>query len=524
MESKRRSTLRFAGQLMLGAVVGKAFGFVREILFAKHLGATAAADSFRGAMTAVLVPLAPLQGDLVPSTLVPLFLEWRAEGRSSRMASSLGLLFAAFATLLAVLIAVYAEGYVDLLLGGFGPEAKAMTVSFARVMTLAMPASVLIAFFGCVEIALGRSRMTSIRASVQNVSVLAGIGVMSWTGEVIAIAWAFTAGLILVALYGLVVLWREGELSPFDARVGSGIEAVTVFFRRARPLLIQPLAEQGNTLLERLLASALAVGTMASLDYARTITETVYYAVSQPVGYVVLGQEKAADLRDRVRVLCSPILHLALPTSAFVVTFATDITALVFGRGAFKAEAITSTALAMQGIGVGLWATTLGWILLRMLNAERRNVTAAKILACAYAANMAVNVALYRWLGLFGIGLGEAVRGLVLLAGTAHALGCAGVLLRLIMRAAPVTLVLAVAGLLLQTRFHTPLGRLLAGTTLYGVVLVPWLLFCVPEMAWFKQRLLGKWAEPEPIAPPPPPRGGTPAAGAGHEAVGSKAP
>ncbi|GJD76709.1 lipid II flippase MurJ [Methylobacterium goesingense] len=495
---KQRSTLRFAAQLMLGAVVGKVLGFVREILFAKHLGATAAADSFRAAMTAVLLPIAPLQGDLIPSTLVPLFLEWRREGRSVRMASSLCMVFTASATLLAVLIAVYAEVYVDLLLGGFSPEAKAMTAAFTRAMTPAMPASVLIAYFGCVEIALGRSRITSIRPSVQNVSVLIGIGVMSWTGEVIAIAWAFTAGLVLVALYGLAMLWREGEISPRAVRIGSGFEAVAVFFRRGRPLLIQPLAEQGNTLLERMLASALAVGTMASLDYARTITETVYYAVSQPVGYVVLGHEKAIDLRERVRALCSPILHLALPASAFVITFASDITAVVFGRGAFKAEAIASTALAMQGIAIGLWATTLGWILLRMLNADQRNGTAARILACAYAANMIVNVAMYRWLGLFGLGLGEAMRGLVLLGGTAYALGCTGVLLRLIARAAPVTLALAATGLLLQSGVHTPLMRLLAGTGLYGLVLVPWLLFGVPEMAWFRHRVFSRWTKSEP--------------------------
>ncbi|WP_456014896.1 lipid II flippase MurJ [Methylorubrum populi] len=494
MAVRTSSALRFAGQLMLGAVIGKAFGFVREILFAKYLGATAAADSFRGATTAVLVPIAPLQGDLVPSTLVPLFREWASQGRSLRMASSLCLAFGAFATALAALVALFAEVYVDLLFGGFGSDARAMTIAFVQVMALAMPASVLVACLSCVEIGLGRSRMTSIRASVQNVSVLTGIGVMVWTGEVIAIAWAFTAGLVLVALYGLIMLWREGQISPCEARPASGVEAVVVFFRRARPLLIQPLADQGNTLIEKLLASSLAVGTVASLDYARTITETVYYAVSQPVGYVMLGQEKAADLPARVRAISRPLLHLALPASAFTITFATDITALVFGRGAFRAEAIAFTASAMQGIGLGLWATTLGWILVRMLNAQHRNGTAAKVLACAYAANMLTNLATARWLGAFGLGLGEAVRGLVLLAGTAHALGYADLLARLIAQAAPVTLFLATAGFLLRTEFADPLPRLLAGSVLYGGVLLLWLPLCVPEAGQLARGLLRRLA------------------------------
>ncbi len=35
---------------------------------------------------------------------------------------------------------------------------------------------------------------------------------------------------------------------------------------------MQPVAEYGQVWLERLLASALAVGTLASLDYARTLS------------------------------------------------------------------------------------------------------------------------------------------------------------------------------------------------------------------------------------------------------------
>ena len=47
---------------MIGALLGKALGFVREIQLAKHLGANLVADSLRGAMVAVLMPIAPLQG------------------------------------------------------------------------------------------------------------------------------------------------------------------------------------------------------------------------------------------------------------------------------------------------------------------------------------------------------------------------------------------------------------------------------------------------------------------------------
>ena len=208
----------------------------------------------------------------------------------------------------------------------------------------------------------------------------------------------------------------------------------------------------------------------------------------------------------------------------------------------------------MQGIGIGLWATTLGWILVRMLNAQRRNGTAATVLVCAYTANMAVNVVTYRWLGPFGIGLGEAARGLVLLIGTAQALGCAGLLMRMVARVAPVTLALAGPGCSSASRSGRRRGRFLVGTLVYGTVLVPWLLLSEPEMAaWIRKRLaqparnsaaitaslrrrLPAWrslkmeavievgaSRQDPLASLVLPRGMTPVTGAEGEGAGSKA-
>jgi hypothetical protein len=47
-----------AAILMSGALVSKLLGFGREVLMAQVLGASMVADGFRGALTAVMLPLA----------------------------------------------------------------------------------------------------------------------------------------------------------------------------------------------------------------------------------------------------------------------------------------------------------------------------------------------------------------------------------------------------------------------------------------------------------------------------------
>ena len=76
--------------------------------------------------------------------------------------------------------------------------------------------------------------------------------------------------------------------------------------------------------------------------------------------------------------------------------FAEDIVSLVFARGAFNETAVTLTGGALRGIALGLWAATLGMILLRFLNNAGRNGRAALILASAYAVNALLNLIAWR--------------------------------------------------------------------------------------------------------------------------------
>ena len=76
-------SLRLAGWLVGGAVFGKVLGFAREVEMARLLGANIVADSFRGALTAVLLPVAPMQTDMLPSALIPLHRSWSEDGSAA---------------------------------------------------------------------------------------------------------------------------------------------------------------------------------------------------------------------------------------------------------------------------------------------------------------------------------------------------------------------------------------------------------------------------------------------------------
>jgi len=475
------SAKRLALYLVGGALLSKILGLVREVLVARAIGASMVADAFRGGQTACLLPLLFLQSESVPAILIPLYREWREDGSAPRRFAALTVSLTLLAVLLFIIVESFAPFWIDVLLAGFSQQAHELTLVFTRVMALAMPASVLMSCLAGSEIARGQSRTTSIRATLTNVAVIMGVGVFLLTNDPVVLAWSFTVAFNLTALWALWRSIREGALDFSQLRPTEVWAAFMIYMRRLRPLLMQPIGEHALIWIERLLASGLAVGTLASLDYARTLTDCAVLLVSQPIGLAVLSRGPSSDLRGQMDALARPVLALAIPASMFLFFFAPEIVELVFHRGAFDAAAIESTSEILRGIAAGLWATTLGWILIRMLNSVGRNRRATIIVATGYFANILTGALLVQYLGGAALGVGEAVRGIIMLTGVGIALGCGRHLLRLLGIMAPVVFLLAIGEWIVRAEVQGLFPRLIVGGCVMTVAMLISIYLLVPR-------------------------------------------
>ncbi len=459
---------RMASLLVVAAFFSKILGFAREILSAQLIGASFVADAYRGALTAVFLPVAFLQNETVPAILVPMHQQSQKRGDAPRFLASIAVAVTSMALALTVGVEALGERWVEVIVGGFGPEAKALTLDFVRIMALATPASVLLNCLAAGEIAQGVTRLTNIRASLLNLSMIVGLLALYLTGRPGALAWSFACAFNLLAVWGLWTLGRDGMLDADGLKPRKVLAAGGEFLWRLRPLLAFPLADQGQLWIERVLASRIAVGAIASLDYARTLSDTASLLVSQPLGLALLSSRTQGDPRDRIEAIARLVLVLMMPASVFIYFFAPEIVRLVFFRGAFTETGVALTSQALRGICLGLWASTLGWVFLRNLNGEGRNGLATLIVVGAYAANIAVNIATY-WLhasaggDMFALGLGEGVRGFALLCGATMALPNRRKIISLILLGLVPAFAMAMLGWRIQMGLDGALQRVLVG-------------------------------------------------------------
>lgn len=506
MNFGRGSARRFIAVLLSGALASKLLGFGREMLMAQVLGASLIADGFRGAVAAVLLPLVFLQNESIPAVLIPMHRDAVRDGEGPRRLAALTIVLFMLATALAVAVIGFGEIWIDAIVGGYSPDGRSLTLELTRIMALAMPASVALNVLSSGEIALGRARLTNLRASALNVSVLVGIGVLMVTGDARALAWAFTLGFNGLAIWGVVSLLRQGDLSFAGLTRLDLRRAFAEFFRRLRPLFALPLAEQANTWIERLLTSRITTGAVASLDYARTLTESALLLISQPIGLAVLSGHGARDARGQAEAIARPILALAVPMSAFLLVFAPDIVRLVFFRGAFGDEALALTSQTLRGIAFGLWASTLAWILIRLLNSAGRNAMATVVIVSGFLANVVANLVLSRLhVSSYGaitmIGVGESCRSLVMLTGVVLALdGRWRVFSLIAVSLIPAALMLGIGWVIDQSVFGT-LPRLFAGAAAYAACAALAIAMLVPGMRDMALQRIGLMPRPRENCP-----------------------
>lgn len=492
----RTTSARMSAMLMGGALLGKMLGLIREILMARLLGASLVADSFRGSITAIFMPIAPMQSEGVPGVLVPMSREWNASAEAPRRLAALMVALTLIATALMLAVMTLGAWWVALLVGGFNADAERQTLEFVRVMALAMPGSVLLNCLAAGEIAVGRSRIASLRSPLLNAAVIGGLALYGLTGKLMFLPWSFAIAFNGMAIWAVWTHRREGLLDFRGLTARAVHQTGAAFLKRLRPLLIQPVFEQGQVWIERLVASGLGTGFIASVDYARTLTDSAILLVSQPLGLAVLYKGSDADDADaQMEAIARPLLVLAIPASIFLAVFAEDIVRLVFARGAFDERAVVLTSGVVRGIAAGLWAATLGWVLIRILNNRGQNARATLIQAGAFGVNTLLNVATPALVPLhqaaLALGLGEAARGIVLLAATAVAIGCVRRLAHILLLCLPAAVVMLAATMAVQHEITSPLARLGAGVAAYAMAVALGAVILLPLQS---RAILGRIA------------------------------
>lgn len=350
----KEGLLKAAGIVAALSVISKFLGFAREASLAAVFGATYATDAYFMGQTIPVVIFSAVSAAL-GSTFIPVFSQVRqAHGRDAayKMVSSV----INATVLLAVAFIAIGEFFVDpltrLVAPGFQGEAYALTVSMTRIM---FPMVLFQALSGLLTGMLQADDNFAVPAMTSlayNIIIIGSILILGPKLGIRAVGAGTVVAIAVQVVLKLPAIARTGyRWSPILNLNDPGLRRMGAL---TGPVLFATFAGQASTLVNRMLVSGLAEGSLAALNYATRLMGLVPGVVGTSiitVMYPTLSRLSAADDWQRYSKAFSEsikmISFVLVPAAVGMAVLRVPMVRIVFERGAFDSEATQATAWAL---------------------------------------------------------------------------------------------------------------------------------------------------------------------------------
>lgn len=405
--------------VMIITVISKIVGFVREIVLSYVFGASAITDAYLISQTIPLTIFSFISTGIATG-FIPIYSKIQqndgkhyADKFTSNLSNSLLLL----ATIIVAFVLAFTQPVVKMFASGFSGETLELAVSFTRITVFGVYfTAVLYIFSGYLRV-YEHYLAPALIGFPMNLIVICSLFIGAKT-NVFVIAF----GSLLAIASQLVVLIPFLRRTSYQHQIVVNVKDkyLKEMFLIALPVIIGTSVNEINVLVDRTLASRIAVGGISALNYARLLNGFVQglvvvslTSVMFPIISKMAAAENIKGLKQTVNEAMASMSLLIIPATIGAMVFAEEIVALLFGRGAFTAEAITMTGNALFYYSIGMIAFGLRDVLSSAFYALQDSKTPMINATIGVVLNIALNIILSRYMGIGGLALATSISAIV---------------------------------------------------------------------------------------------------------------
>lgn len=415
--------------LVVGAMtmISRVLGLLRDVVFARMLGADAAADAF---FVAFKIPnfLRRLFAEgAFAQAFVPVLSEYRQNGSLAAVQQLVNRVCGCLGFTLLVLTGLAVIG-APVITAIFAPGFMADTVKFdltTDMIRITFPYLLLISltgFAGSILNSYDRFAIPAVTPVLLNICLIgAALIAAPWFEQpVLALAWGVLVAGVVQLLFQVPFLWQL-QLLP-RPQLDWQDQGVRRILGLMLPALFGVSVSQINLLLDTVLASLLPDGSVSWLYYSDRLTELPLGVFGIAVATVILpnlsrqhasasGAAFAATLDWALRM----IVLIAVPAALALMVLAKPILVTLFFYGKTNANDVAMSVFSLQAYAIGLLAFMLIKVLAPGFYARQDMKTPVRIGVIAMVSNMVLNIILvvpfhYLWhIGHVGLALATSL-------------------------------------------------------------------------------------------------------------------
>ncbi len=421
---KPKGLLRSSSMVSVMTFLSRILGLVRDMCFARYLGAEAGADAFYIAFKIPNFFRRLFAEGAFSQAFVPVLSEYRASKDHSavknlvdHIAGMLGLSLIGF-TVLAVVFSpvvatLFAPGYLDDEFK-FDLVSDLLRVTFPYLFLISMTG-----FAGGILNSYDRFAVPAITPIWLNISLITAAVAVAPSAEQPAyvLAWGVLIAGVVQCVFQLPFLVRL-RLMPIP-KVDRHHPGVSRVLKLMVPAIFGVSVSQINLLLDTVLASLLPTGSVSWLYYSDRLSELPLGVFAVAVGTVILprlsrlhAEQSPEHFSNTLDWALRVIIFIAAPAAVALMVLATPILTTLFQYGKTTPFDIEMASYSLRAYALGLMAFMLIKVLAPGFYARQDMVTPVKIGVIAMVANMIMNVVfvapLYFWANLGHMGLALA--------------------------------------------------------------------------------------------------------------------
>lgn len=415
------------GLMRSGMVVGamtmlsRVLGLVRDVVVATLLGAGAGADAFFVAFRIPNFMRRLFAEGAFNQAFVPVLSEYSTTRSRDEVRELLNAVSGSLTMVLALItaLAMLAAPWLSWLFApGFSRDPAKLALT-AEMLRLTFPYLLLIsltAFSGSVLNTWNRFAIPAFTPVLLNLSLIGAAVLLTplMDEPAMALAWGVLIAGAAQLLFQVPFLVQLGLMPrPWPNFAHQGVRRI---LRLMIPALFGVSVSQINLLLDTVLASLLAAGSVSWLYYSDRLVELPLGVFGIAIGTVILpalsrrhAEQSGEHFSQMLDWALRAVLLLGLPAALALALLAEPLLVTLFHYGAMTDHDIVMAAMSLRAYALGLVAFMLIKVLAPGFFARQDTSTPVKVGIIAMVANMALNLVLIWPLAHAGLALATAL-------------------------------------------------------------------------------------------------------------------
>ena len=401
--------IKTIGYVMIFTVIGKLLGFIRELLLSYYFGASGISDAYLISQT---IPGTIFQfvGTGLATCFIPVFYSIKSEkgiDTANNYTNKITTIILLFSTIVIVLIWCFTYETVKIFASGFEGENLKYAIIFTRIGICTLYVSTLIYVYNSYLQANEKFMPTAFSALPYNIAIIIAILLGDYKNiYFLAIGSAIATVIQLICL--IIPMLGIGYFYKPNFRFKD--KYIKKFFMLLIPVIMGVSVNEINILVDRTIASQIAVGGISALTYANSLIMFIQGGLSQSIITVcypkissMVTNSNFHKLKKFMKNSIIILIILLLPISMWFVTLSSPIVNLLFGRGAFDKNAMDMTQDGLKFYAIGIPFLGIRELLSRYFYAFEDTKTPMKNSTIGVFINICFNIIFSRIWGIGGL-------------------------------------------------------------------------------------------------------------------------